>query len=125
MPAYESTGFDPPAPMARVELRDSEAVVLALNVGLLIDTGADVTLLPRAALGTITIDGPIYELIGFDGNRSVATAVTLEMIFLGRRFKGQYLLIDQEVGILGRDVLNHVVLELDGPAGRWDERANL
>ena len=32
------------------------------------------------------------------------------MLFLKRLFRGQYLVIDEERGILGRDVLNHIAL---------------
>lgn len=48
-------------------------------------------------------------------------AVNLDMLFLRRLFKGQYLVIDEGRGILGRDVLNHLALLLDGPRLRWDE----
>jgi hypothetical protein len=41
---------------------------------------------------------------------------------LGKTFKGRYLTLDQECGILGRDVLNHLVVLLDGPALNWRER---
>lgn len=60
--------------------------------------------------------------MSFDGSISSATAVELDMIFLKRAFRGRYLLIDQEVGIMGRDVLNHVPLFLDGPDLTWIER---
>jgi hypothetical protein len=51
-------------------------------------------------------------------------AVNLDMLFLKRLFKGQYLVIDEERGILGRDVLNHIALLLDGPRLRWDEHSS-
>ena len=40
-----------------------------------------------------------------------------------RLFKGQYLVIDEERGILGRDVLNHIALLLE-PQGAWVGDAN-
>ncbi len=45
------------------------------------------------------------------------------MIFLKRAFRGRYLLIEEERGILGRDVLNHVTLLLDGPRHQWSEHS--
>ncbi len=59
--------------------------------------------------------------MSFDGSISSAAAVELDMVFLKRAFRGRYLLIDQEVGIMGRDVLNHVPLFLDGPDLTWIE----
>jgi hypothetical protein len=44
------------------------------------------------------------------------------MMFGRKTFKGRFLLIDQEWGVLGRDVLNHIVPVLDGPNQTWDER---
>ena len=124
MPAYDATHFDPPAPLAQVTLRNPSTGTAVSDVMLLLDSGADVTLLPRQAvegLGITLVTGQGYEIAGFDGNRSFVPAVNLEMLFLKRLFKGQYLVIDEERGILGRDVLNHLALLLDGPRLRWDE----
>ena len=64
----------------------------------------------------------MYELQGFDGNITQAEAILLELVFLGRKYKGQFLLVDQPMGILGRNILNAIVLLLDGPRGAWDEQ---
>ncbi|HSV13205.1 MAG TPA: hypothetical protein VLI90_03035 [Tepidisphaeraceae bacterium] len=95
------------------------------NVLLLIDTLADVTLLPASAvkqLGIAPIAGAAYDLIGFDGSTSSATAVELDMIFLGRAYRGRYLLIDDEHGVLGREVLANVAMLFDGPGQEWTEQ---
>ena len=63
-----------------------------------------------------------YEITGFDGNRSISRVVSVHLIFLRKTFRGQYLLIEQESGILGRDILNHIRLFLDGPQQQWEER---
>jgi hypothetical protein len=124
MPAYDEILFKPAAPMALVTLRDRNNGSTLPDVPMLIDTGADVTLLPLASVGQLgaLIDfSAEYELVGFDGGRSIAQSVKLDLLFLRRAFKGRYLLIEQEWGILGRDVLNHVVLSLDGRQQRWEE----
>jgi hypothetical protein len=43
------------------------------------------------------------------------------MIFLNKVYRGRYLLIEDEHGVLGRDVLANVVLRLDGPRQEWSE----
>ena len=83
-------------------------------------------MLPRTAieqLGVPLLADQQYELMGFDGNKSFAPAVMLEMIFLRRAFRGRFLLIDEERGILGRDVLTHLALVLDGPRQLWSENS--
>ncbi len=128
MPSYDALRYDPPAPVVQVTLRHSISGTTVADVLLLLDTGADITLLPRAAverLGVKPQAGLQYELIGFDGNRSTADVVELDMIFLQKVFRGRYLLIDDDRGILGRDVLAGVSVVLNGPGQEWSEqRAN-
>ncbi len=62
-----------------------------------------------------------YELIGFDGNHTMADSVELEVLFCGKAFRGRYLLTDDMHGILGRDVLASLVLRFDGPKLFWNE----
>ena len=64
-----------------------------------------------------------YELMGFDSSTSFAPVVMLDMLFLRRAFRGRYLLVEAERGILGRDILNHVTVLLDGPRQQWLEHA--
>ena len=114
MPGYEVTDCNPPAPVARVSLRNGELVV---DVPLLLDSGADVTLLPRNAvdrLGVQLVAGSRYELMGFNGSTTSVPAVVLDLLFLKRAFRGRYLVIEERRGIMGRDILNHLALLLDG-----------
>ena len=124
MPTYDASHFSPPAPVARTILRNPLSGATIYDVLLLVDSGADVTLLPRKAVEGIGVPlnaGQGYELMGFDGNKSLAPATTLDMIFLKRIFRGQYLLIEEERGILGRDILNNIAVLLDGPGQQWQE----
>ena len=125
MPSYDASHFDPPAPVARVMLRNPHSGATVSDVLLLVDTGADITLLPRTAvepLGVPLLAGQQYELMGFDGSTSFALVVMLDLLFLQRAFRGRYLLTEEERGIMGRDILNHVMMLLDGPHQQWLEQ---
>lgn len=127
MPAYDSKAFDPPAPLARVSLRSPENGSVVDDVPMLIDSGADVTLIPEMFLSELGIDldqGESYELAAFDGLKSTTRAVRLELVFQRRTFRGLFLLSDGENGILGRNVINNLALVLDGPRLTWNEPAN-
>ena len=126
MPSYDASHFDPPAPVASVTLRNPHSGATVADVLLLWDSGADVTLLPRTAverLGVSPLANQQYELMGFDGSKSFAPVVMLDLLFLRRAFRGRYLLIEAERGIAGRDILNHVTVLLDGPRQQWAEYA--
>ena len=125
MPRYDGQAFAPPAPLAHVSLTNARRRLTCADVPMLIDSGADVTLVPRSAVNRIkatVAPGAEYELLGFDGAPSRAPAVRLKLTWLGRAFVGQFLLIDDTVGILGRNILNALVLVLDGPHLRWRAR---
>jgi hypothetical protein len=46
MPSYDASHFDPPAPVARVTLRNPHTAATVSDVLLLLDTGADITFCP-------------------------------------------------------------------------------
>ena len=125
MPAYDTELFDPPAPLAQVTLRNPQNGAVLSDVLMLLDSGADVTLIPQAcveSLGAVLIPKKYYELAGFDGNISLAPVVQLELKFLQRTFRGQFLLVDQKWGVMGRNILNAVSLLLDGPHLIWKKQ---
>jgi hypothetical protein len=90
---------------------------------MLLDTGSDVTIIPRRAVEILKLstssEAP-FRLAAFDGTESVHPVVRLELEVCGRRFRGRYVLHDEEIGILGRNVLNRLLLLFDGPHLAWD-----
>jgi predicted aspartyl protease len=125
MPEYDAENFDPPAPVAYVTLRNPVTGVSLNNVPMLIDTGADATALPRAYVEQLNIEpakDKSYLAVGFDGQERIVNMVELEMEFLGRKFKGKFLLVDQPTGYLGRNIMNNLRILLDGPRGKWNEQ---
>jgi len=104
MPAYDATWFDPPAPVAEVSVRNPQTSTTLPDVPMLLDSGTDVSLVPRSyieQLGLELVADSVYELMGFDGMTSFAPFVQMELLFLDRTFRGRFLVLDQEWGILG------------------------
>ena len=124
MQDYDAARFNPPAPLALVTVKSKQLGIDLHDVPMLLDTGADVSLLPRRLVSTLgSPDAKQYELEAFDGTKSTAPAVTVELQFLGKTFRGQFLLIEGWHGILGRNVLNNLSLLFDGPSRKWMEQS--
>ena len=122
MPDYNRADFSPPAPVVHAAVRFPSSGAIARGVELLLDSGADITLLPQssvAQLGVTEDSGKRYELMGFDGSCSFASGVFVDVLAFGRAFRGLYLLTEDATGVVGRDILNHLAIELDGPGQRW------
>jgi hypothetical protein len=124
MATYDRQRFSPPAPIATVSITNRETKATLTEVGMLIDSGADISVLPETSVHALAlpVGDSAYEVMAYDNTVLDCQVVGAEVVFLRKRFKGQFLVLDQEVGVLGRDVLNHVVLVLDGPRLEWDSR---
>jgi hypothetical protein len=120
---YDEQLYQPPAPVAFLTLRTLGARdQVVTGVPAVLDTGADVTLLPRWAveqLGLIPQSDATIALAGFDGSIRSVESVELEASFQGGRFQGRFALVDQPHGVVGRNLLNHFRLLFDGPAKTW------
>ena len=94
------------------------------DVPMLIDSGSDATLIPKTVASELKLEleETEYEVESFSGQKSTIRAVRLELIFGARTFRGRFLLVDSESGILGRNVLNHFAVVLDGPRLSWHEQ---
>lgn len=122
MPDYDREHHRPPAPVAWVGLSDSSDTRRIDNIPMLLDTGADITVLPRSAVNELKL--PLldrkYLLEGITGIPDVADAVHARIFVAGLVFRGAFIVMDQPIGIIGRNVLNQIAVLFDGPSQRWD-----
>ena len=122
MPDYDSVFFNPPAPLAFVTLINPQNNFQTSDVPMLLDTGADATLIPQTCIQTLSLipENSVWETEAFDGSKSKSAVVRLQMIFQGTSFRGEYLLIEQDYGIVGRNILNLLNINFDGKNLRWE-----
>lgn len=127
---YDTT-YEPPAPTARVAFAQVGAGPDAARVEaqMLVDTGADISLIPRAVVDAInaTASGRTMEVMSFDGHKS-ARPVVAALMYLGKyKMSVEFLLHDEGeiTGVIGRNILNLLYVVLDGPTAVWSlGRAN-
>ena len=85
MPAYDGEGFFPPAPVALVTLRNATTNIETSNVPMLIDSGADVRMVPEQIVDGLGVDTSLsaqFEIVGVvEGTSTLAKAVSLELHF--------------------------------------------
>ena len=120
MPAYEAGDFDPPAPVAHASIGGPSGLVLS-DIPLLIDTGADYTVVSRWAaerVGAMLRPSDIRVRL-YEGTQARCYTAELTVAFLRFRFKGPFLIADSEFGLIGRNVLNVLVCTFDGPRQSW------
>ncbi len=90
---------------------------------MLLDTGADLTVIPKYAVENLDLEFPPnlkFRLESFDGKKSVNQGAELEINFANYKIRGKFPLIEQDYGIIGRNILNRFKIELDGQNLRWE-----
>ena len=73
---------------------------------MLLDSGADISGLPRPVVEALAlpIGDQSYEIMAYDNSTRECATVLAEIVFLRGHFKGQFIVLDHEVGVLGRNV---------------------
>jgi hypothetical protein len=118
---YDREIFDPPAPLAEITLLSPRSSQKVTGVTVQLDSGTDITCLPKIAIEQLNIIN--YGSIrakGIVGRSAIHKTLRINLSFAGQLFKNvEVIPIEDQVGFLGRDVLNDFVLTLDGPQLQW------
>ena len=112
-----------PFPVLPVVLRQIDGSARTSPLPALVDSGADVTIAPKALLGTVGAEEIFsgHLRAHWDGRRPV-TVPLVDLEVEGQLLPGIEVVGDEEGQdvLLGRNVLNKLIVLLDGP-GRFTE----
>ena len=108
--------FDPPAPVLPVRISGIDEHDPAAMIRMLVDTGADCSLIPLRLARSLRL--PIVDRTEIQGvgGKTLAANVHAARVRLGSlRVLARVVALGDE-SLIGRDILQRVVMQLDGPA---------
>ncbi len=115
---YDVDAFDPPAPVVDAKLMFVDAPAVAMRMQ--IDPGADLSCIPKRIIpssGKLQYGRSLVA--GYDGNVVLRKTCYVGVHIDNHTFDDvEALPIDGNIGLIGRDVLNLLVVTLDGPGLR-------
>lgn len=118
---YSEAQFSPAAPVVKVTLHNEETNRSLSDVLMQLDTGADISLIPQSTATELNL--PIVDrqisLITFDGTESSYSLFQVKLQLDRYTFRGIYSVVEQDYGIIGRDILNLLPILFDGPQQEW------
>ncbi|MEK7441193.1 MAG: retroviral-like aspartic protease family protein [Chloroflexota bacterium] len=110
--------IDPAAPFLPARLGNLESPPRYGDFRAKVDTGADMTVIPEAAVKALNLTvTDRLEVAGFDNRPTIVDVYALQIeLPNGKRGKLKAFAFDEEYVLLGRDAINHLRLLFDGPA---------
>ena len=118
MKFHYNQDLNPPAPLVSVRLSHPFRPEASIEVSAKVDTAADVTGIPETSVTSLQLERTgQMTLMGFDRQlKPVHLYSVVVALPSGRRGRLNAVAISIDYVLLGRDVLNHLRLLLDGPA---------
>lgn len=118
-----STAFAPPAPVVPVVVRSPHGID-SVTVDGKVDTGADICTLPAHVVRRLDLPAVrVARATGFSGTAVEVVVYAADFNLDQARIEALDVLVTQRpYALLGRNLLRHLVLQLDGPKERLDLR---
>ncbi len=136
MATYDyNKNYKPPAPVTEIKISTNlseqieEGTDITKNVEMLIDTGADRSLIPRRIITELEnllgkkLPYKVKEVWDYNGKKFFHKTYLLNVLSQPDKFGDNssiyFLEFDGDEGIVGRDILNNYLVCLNGPELKW------
>lgn len=115
---------EPPAPFLPVTIHHPETPSRTIQITAKLDTGADISALPISIIHALELPVTSKLLVeGYDGVASTVSTYGAILQIEQARFRSQeFIAIAEPHALLGREILNHYYLLLNGPELNFDLR---
>ena len=123
MPNYD-TSFDPPCPVVNVSVRAHSTGGPSRVLPGKLDTGADITVIPPLLATELQLPpAGTARLTGYDGTQIERPMYAVDLGIGEDRVEAVLVVAAPRSNILlGRDVLNHLIITLDGKNQQFEMR---
>jgi hypothetical protein len=107
----------PPAPFFEVAIHHPENLEQAARLQAKIDTGADISAIPTGLVSQLQLPVASKMLVeGYDGVSVTVSSYSVLFEVAGTRFENwEVIAFPDDYVLLGRDILNHYYIQLNGP----------
>jgi predicted aspartyl protease len=114
---YDDNNYYPPAPVLPITVRVPGDSISQVTIEALVDTGADITCLPRSLIRALHAESASsYDVLGISGVPiGPADSYFLEFEMASKKLLSEVIAVGNEP-ILGRNLINEFKLNLHGPA---------
>lgn len=110
--------YSPSAPFVEIVLNNELEDATPIELSAQVDSGADASLVPIALLHRIDAGYEFQQrMVTADGRRQAVDLYSVTIQLAGRTFYRTVVSVEQgDEVIIGRDILNHLIVTLDGYA---------
>lgn len=108
---------DPPAPFVEGSLHHPDNPKQSTHFRAKIDTGADISAIPASLVSQLQLPVASKMLVeGYDGVSVTVSSYSVLIEVAGTRFENwEVIAFPDDYILLGRDILNHYYVQLNGP----------
>lgn len=113
--------FNPPAPVVRVQIQNPDNGATA-EIRAQVDTGSFMTALPESVVRELNLE-PYSRVVAGSVDRQAILLSTFRVTLVVEGhviLRAEIATLDRDDALLGRDVLQHFILTLNGKEGKFD-----